>query len=570
MSEIGDTGTTFFSDANPPKLTSINPAAIKSVLDVRSFGSRLSSVLNHVALEVVDKGIDVHSIARSVSLYVEALKQVGQSFQEMDSPHSLEAVHTAHEISQQSRSTIFDFGRMLDTAQRNDGGSIHERFKHSFRKHHVTYLLAHLDMLKMSLLVMCHILQLGKLGATKRNTPAFPGNDLIQQERAEAQNMIMARYWLICRLDLLYGLAESEAMEYSLNENGTGPYNSQLNITTSQQHTIPTRLPVISLGNLDNSLSPMTPPSKDMIRVSSKEIDPLITRWTRVKRYGSEGPDSPRDYLEGTTSSWIQPHSQTARQPATGFRKTYSSLQARVDSDTDESSDNEGRPRRQKVRFAPSGNTSATEEGSHLREESRQINSTDKGRSPTSPSQLRIPTQDTNAYNNRNFDARPHSSLNSARTMPRGIPERNQQRYSHTPNLSPHNHPRSFTSASNHQQFSPNTKLRPSSSHSSHHTLSPSSYPPPINPSNHSPRSSVPYPAHHQLQQEQHQQQHYHSRHHSPSRRCSNNDISGQQRRDHPYKDDRPERRKDFKRSAATGILGAVTSSSLLHLFEDL
>ncbi|OJD12421.1 hypothetical protein AJ78_06985 [Emergomyces pasteurianus Ep9510] len=607
MSEIG---TTFFPEANLPKLIGINAAAMHSVLDVARFGFRLSWLLNTVSCEVATAGIDVHSIAKGISLYVSALKQVGQSFQSMDSSHSPEALRTAKAIGEQSHTAIFhDLEIMLGAAQQDDGRSIQERFKRCFRKHHVTYLLAHLETLKLSLMVMCHILRLGKLSSTKRNMPDSPGNDLIQQERAEAQNMIIVRYWSIYRLDRLYDLAVREAMEYSSNGHESRLSNSQFNATSSQPPcTIPTRLPVVSLGNLDSSLAPMKESPKDMIRVSSKVIDPLIIRWTRVEGYwelptaeentcrhvsfesdiendephnNSEERDSRGYYLEGPTSNWRQPHSQEARRQAAEIRKSYSSLQARVDSDTDGSNDSERQPRRRKVSFALDGNTSVSDGGSHLREE---ISGAGKGKPQTSPSQLRTPTLKINVHNDRNSNGRPDSPTSSPRTMPRAIPERMPQRYSHTSKLSPHIHPRSSISPPSPQQYSFNTKSYPASTHSAQHVPLPSSYPPPINTSNHSPRSPVPYTSHphphyhhhhqqQQQQQEQQEQQHQQQRHrrgHSPSHRSSSNYISGRPRRDSPAKDDGAERRKNFKRSATTGILGATAATSVLSALEDL
>ncbi|KKZ60092.1 hypothetical protein EMCG_00783 [[Emmonsia] crescens] len=586
MSEIG---TAFFSDLNSPKLTGINVATIHPVLHVARVGFRLSLLLNTVSCDVAAAGIDVHSIAKGLSLYVAALKQVGQSLQTMDSPHSPESSRTAQEISEQSRIIFDDFKIMLDKARRNDGGSIQERFKRCFRKQHVTYLLAHLEALKLSLMVMLHILQLGKLASTRRNILNSQGNDIIQQERDEAQNMIIVRYWAIYRLDRLHDLAVREAMGYTQNESDHRLSNPQLNGTCTQlPSNIPTRFPVISLGNLDSSLAAITQSPKDMIGESLKVIDPLISRWTRVEGYwelpaeqaspqrhvsfesdiendeyrnGSEGRDSQGYYLEGTTSNWRQPHSQEARKRAAQLRKDYSSLQTRVDSDTDESSNDEGQHRRRNVSFAPHDNTSASEEGTHHREDNGHINNTDKGKPKTSPSKLRIPTPEINVQNHQNSDGRPHSSSSSPRTLPRAIPERQPQRYSHNPSLSPLSHPRSFTSAPGQQQYSANTYV--SSSPSSHHAPQPSSYPPPINTNNHSPRKPSPYTAH-----PHHHQRHRH--HDSPSRRSNNSYSSGQQRRDSPAKDDSTERRKNFKRSATTGILGASAITTFISALEDL
>lgn len=133
------------------------------------------------------------------------------------------------------------------------------------------------------------------------------------------------------------------------------------------------KLPVYSLGELDQTLHQIKESPKDMIRVSDQAIDPLLERWTRWRevrerrhqrdsggrfvptvqnldeddedqplheRYGDE-EDSPRGYyLEGNTTDWRKPNSAAARQEAFRRRKQYSKYQPSVTaaaSDTDDS-----------------------------------------------------------------------------------------------------------------------------------------------------------------------------------------------------------------------------------------
>lgn len=96
------------------------------------------------------------------------LKQVGQTLQAVDSVHSQEALDTAKEITDECTLVFDEIEGMLDRVQsrRGDGSttiSIQQRFKWCFKKHRVTYLLSQLESLKMSLLVMLQILQLGKM-----------------------------------------------------------------------------------------------------------------------------------------------------------------------------------------------------------------------------------------------------------------------------------------------------------------------------------------------------------------------------------------------------------------------
>jgi len=128
--------------------------------------------LNEVGWEVVSSGIDIHSIAKGLSLFAIVLKQVGQSFQKANSLHSAEALDDAREITKQSQAVFGEIKAMLDKARQNggDGNSrrLLEQYAWCFKKHRVTYLLAQLESLKLSLMLMLQILRLGKLVNAER------------------------------------------------------------------------------------------------------------------------------------------------------------------------------------------------------------------------------------------------------------------------------------------------------------------------------------------------------------------------------------------------------------------
>ncbi|KAG5289693.1 hypothetical protein I7I48_09096 [Histoplasma ohiense] len=509
---------------------------IAPILQVTGLGLKLSLSLNIVACEVAADGIDVHSIAKGVSLYVTALKHVGQSLQAADSSHSSSALRTAQEISKQSQSIFSDFEKMLEQSKRKDGGSVQERFKRCFRKQHVMYLLAHLEALKLSLMVMFQILQLGRL--LKRNTSNSVGTDTIQEERDEIQNTIIARHWSIYRLNRLHSHAICEAAEYlqsagrpRLPNPGTG---------LPPLSTIPTKLPTISPGDLNDSLSPVSQDVTNMIRISSHEIDDLVTQWTQVGgfqelhaetrrrhhvsfasdmenddcRNGLEGhgTQGQRADLECIASHGRRPYRQAAKL-ATEFRNDYSSLQARVDSDTEESSDIDAQTRRGKtVRFSPSANTSVTEErNSHRRNGGPISIHTGRDKPKTSPSQVRIPTPEFHADKQQKSYGHPHPSPSSPRTLPGAIPERQPQIY-RTPNLSPSTGPCSLASSPTHRQYTSNAYP---SSHSYHNATPAPSYSPPMDTGN-QPYTNTSFSTEHPYYQQNHHVD-------SHSRRRSNN-----------------------------------------------
>ena len=351
-------------------------------------GFRLSLILNAVGCEVATSGIEIHSIAKGVSLFSWALKQLGQALQAPDAVYSHEAINTANEIAGQSKLVFDEIEAMLDKVQNKSGHGVHgaptlqQKFKLCFKKHRVTYLLAQLESLKLSLAVMLNILQLGKyLAWTSRNDqPAEVEmkTDLIQQERAETQNMVVVRYWSMHRLDRLYDIAAREDMEDRNEELShmshethpqPRPDRPQLTLDVPPASLPPPlkRLPIISLGELDNSLNAIRESPRDMVRVSGMVIDPLLDRWTRWRdvqqhrealragRYNPqvydaydsdnasrsskddfESVDSRGYYLEGSTLDWRQPHSEAARRQYAQLRRQYSGYQPSVDSDAED------------------------------------------------------------------------------------------------------------------------------------------------------------------------------------------------------------------------------------------
>lgn len=311
-------------------LIRISTGVVASVICVAGAGFRLSLLLNAVGCEIASAGIEIHSISKGVTLFSLMLKQVGQTLQASDSVHSSEALETAQEITNDCQLVFHEIQEMLDKvrSKKGDGSlspSIQQRFKWCFKKGRVQYLLGQLESLKMSLLVMLQILQLGKLMAatpiryapvvlyqfgiilllpcwtafpsnlplltrppSDRKEEVAPQNDTIAQERAETQNLVIVRYWQINRLDRLFAAAEHEETEdrqkeIEQNANGTAD-RPQLTIEAPPDYSTSTaliRLPTVSLGELDTTLNQIRESPKDMLRVSESVIDPLLDRWTR-------------------------------------------------------------------------------------------------------------------------------------------------------------------------------------------------------------------------------------------------------------------------------------------------
>ncbi|KAJ5328249.1 hypothetical protein N7452_008639 [Penicillium brevicompactum] len=356
-----------------------------SIVKIAGAGFRLSLLLNAAACQLAQSKLEIHSIAKGISLFALTLKHVGQTIEGSDLDRSPEATQKAFEISGQGQMIFVEVEHMLDKLKATDRNedlmrlSLQERLKWCFPKQHVTYLLAQVESLKLSLIVILRILQLR--GEIKANTEhamdtdslASAADDTVAQEKAETQNMIIVRYWAVKRLDRLWDLVEQEAMDSAKDPTNQKISSNYINtasagkpLTTATRGSIPTRLPVVTFGDSDVGLSDMERSPKDMVQLSEKAMNRLLSMWaplidpSKPNNHGQTPKSQPRVYvsdtdelsdeldfdshdghdirgyyLEGKTDNWRNPHSQEARQHAAKLRQEYSRYQAHVESEPD-------------------------------------------------------------------------------------------------------------------------------------------------------------------------------------------------------------------------------------------
>lgn len=152
----------------------VGKGVANNVTIVAGAGLRLALLLNAVACQVANLGVDIHSISKGIALFSTSLKQLGQSLQAEHSVHTRECLDTAHQISDQARMVFEEVEDMLERVQKAEVEPgqkvipVQQRFKDCFKKQRVTYLLAQLEALKLSLMAMTQILHLGRLQEVKR------------------------------------------------------------------------------------------------------------------------------------------------------------------------------------------------------------------------------------------------------------------------------------------------------------------------------------------------------------------------------------------------------------------
>lgn len=351
-----------------------------SIIRIAGSGFRLSLLLNAAACQLAQSKIEIHSIAKGISLFALTLKHAGQTLETTGVERSSEATEKAWEIAGQGQMVFVEIEHMLDKLQGTDADEdlrkipIQERLKWCFRQKHVTYLLAQLECLKLSLIVLMRILQLGDLvkpsNTYSESISASVTEDAVAQEKAEVQNMIIVRYWAVKRLDRLWdGVAHeaSEAADDPTNQKINSAHSSNTAsalkpLVAATKGSDITKLHVVTFGDSDVGLSDIERSPKDMVHLSEKAMNRLITIWVPsldsstlrnagrtnqpqayvssdseadTEEFDFDGPNSRGYYIEGNTVDWRQPHSQEARCRAAELRRRYSSYQAHVESEAE-------------------------------------------------------------------------------------------------------------------------------------------------------------------------------------------------------------------------------------------
>ncbi|OJJ39499.1 hypothetical protein ASPWEDRAFT_25326 [Aspergillus wentii DTO 134E9] len=316
------------------------------ILRTAGAGVRLSLLLNAAACQISQSGIEIHCIARGISLFSLVLKQMGQTIRLADLDHSCIAVAKARKIADQGQGVFDEIEHMLDMLKSTDSHEslrtipLSHRVKWSFRKHHITYLLAHLEYLKLSLIVLQKIVHIEMLIKTMSSFD-LEKDETIAQEKAETQNMIIVRYWSGNRLSRLWEFAEQEAFEAANDQTNqliTSHY-STLRTSPSDSHGAKlTKYPDFSLNDTNMDLSAMEISSKDMVQLSEKTVEVLLSTLFPTSGHSTSRSVQNQGYpLESTTIDWRKPRSQEARQHAAQLWERHSKYQAHVESDPEES-----------------------------------------------------------------------------------------------------------------------------------------------------------------------------------------------------------------------------------------
>lgn len=147
---------------------------IASIIGAAGAGFRLSLLLHAVGVEMATANLEIQVIGKDISLFSLSLKQVGLAMEAAESVASQSAIGTAKQIAIQSEIIFHEIKEMTELSQKTDerghlrSVTVARRVKWCFKKHKIQYLLGQLESLKLSLLIMLQVLQLGKYIAITR------------------------------------------------------------------------------------------------------------------------------------------------------------------------------------------------------------------------------------------------------------------------------------------------------------------------------------------------------------------------------------------------------------------
>lgn len=446
------------------------------------------------------------------------------------------------------------------------------------------------------------------------------------QERVEAQNFVIVRYWQNTKLDRLFAAAEREEDEDRKQQieqkSSSGSDKAQLAIEAPPDYSTSTaliKLPNISLGELDTTLNRIRESPKDMLRVSESVIDPLLNRWTRWyevreqlaaqlnsrsrpfvhNTYESSGGPSESNgdvhereetrrghYLEGTTTDWRKPHSVAATQEAAKLRKKYASLQPSISVEGSDGEDDHGHqppkkaaPSRHVIDSSSETSDSEPEIVRQRRKSNAEASYDKRPRHPPQQSNL------SHSYGHSgdahaSFGGRHHSSSNGTpQSTPRSPLSAPRSPGAHRPMTSPvqnQYHHAYTTPAPIHTAIPPN-QYTPHSPYTPHSTIPNASLYPPnypgYNPSPQAyPQRYMPAPGYRLATQmaPQRPRSREGNAPRSPSRHSGHSAHSSQRSNEETRRAERNRKHKNMTKGAAKGVFGAGALAGFLDALEGL
>jgi hypothetical protein len=143
---------------------------VASILQIAGAGVHLTMELYNFGTTFAGAKEDTDDIALGVSLYCMTLKQLAEKIQHKDAVQSSQALQSITDIKEKSEQVFARIAAILPkSAGRSDSMTLVQRFKWNFKKARVNLLLGQLDSLKLTLLLLVQIFNIGE--ETQKSKP---------------------------------------------------------------------------------------------------------------------------------------------------------------------------------------------------------------------------------------------------------------------------------------------------------------------------------------------------------------------------------------------------------------
>ena len=304
-----------------------------NVVQMAAWGTRLSLELYDFSAAVPSATIDVTRLAKEVNLISLVLRQAGSNLKRDADIASVDGAQSVKEILQQFQQVFHEVESIvpLKRVQREqdesslDGVAVsttHDWAWNENSRLKASYLLGHLESLKLTLSVLLQCLYVAKITTWSHHQKTQHAIDAVSIERLQMQALIIEQQMSLIRVSRLY-------QELSLNKAAFlegFPHQGSDIVQYDQREANPRALVPYQEMSLSQA-RPATTETEDLVRVkriARQYVENLLHRWTRLEemeqRVVEEG--SPRQHGSGSDRGrWEQPSVESDSEDDDGYRR---------------------------------------------------------------------------------------------------------------------------------------------------------------------------------------------------------------------------------------------------------
>ncbi|KAF1987813.1 hypothetical protein K402DRAFT_46268 [Aulographum hederae CBS 113979] len=256
-----------------------------TIIQMVAWGTRLSLGLYEVGSTVPSATSDAYRLAKGVNLLSLVLRQVGACLKEYGTIPSYDAFEDVKQIIQQCRTVFTEIETVVPVGELQENGEKaltagENWMKPEFTESKIEYLLSHLEAIKLTVNVMTQTFYTVKVIAWSKQHRTTSSFEAFEIERLQLQSLVIEQQMSLIRLRFLYRDYKYDCLHMLLEDENTS------HAAGGFEERSPRPLDLAQYQ--ENSLAHVDPDSSDSQQlstvrtVSSKYIDRLLTRWTRL------------------------------------------------------------------------------------------------------------------------------------------------------------------------------------------------------------------------------------------------------------------------------------------------